>query len=154
LHYVTAREAYNVAKAAEAGCSGDPNRYRDFEVPPPANRKVRCTGPWRLLSWTPQAVSLEVLTDEAVTVEVAGGPLRAGGGAGRRRGGGRGAGGGGAWGGGRGGGGARARAAGGGGGAGGRGGGRGGGGGRAGPRRLPPRGARRRAARHVFAPQT
>lgn len=38
LHYLTAREAYNVVKAAEAGCDGDPNDYRDFEIPPPANR--------------------------------------------------------------------------------------------------------------------
>ena len=37
LHYVTAREAYNIAKAAEAGHDGDPARYRDFELPPPAS---------------------------------------------------------------------------------------------------------------------
>jgi len=30
LHYVTAREAYNIVKAAEQGLSGDPGRYRDF----------------------------------------------------------------------------------------------------------------------------
>ena len=35
LHYVTAREMYNVAKAALAGKSGDPNDYRDFELSPP-----------------------------------------------------------------------------------------------------------------------
>ncbi|MFW6158697.1 MAG: hypothetical protein ACOC8E_05005, partial [Planctomycetota bacterium] len=34
LHYVTAREMYNVIKAAEAGESGDPNAYRDFRIPP------------------------------------------------------------------------------------------------------------------------
>ena len=33
LHYATAREAYNIVKAAEAGKSGDPNDYRDFECP-------------------------------------------------------------------------------------------------------------------------
>ena len=32
LHYVTAREMYNIAKAAEAGKSGDPDEYRDFEL--------------------------------------------------------------------------------------------------------------------------
>lgn len=37
LHYVTAREMYNIAKAAEAGNSGNPNDYRDFILPPPAN---------------------------------------------------------------------------------------------------------------------
>ncbi len=35
LHYVTAREMYNIAKAAMAGMSGDPSQYRDFELPPP-----------------------------------------------------------------------------------------------------------------------
>lgn len=34
LHYVTAREMYNIIKAAEAGKSGDPNQYRNFEIPP------------------------------------------------------------------------------------------------------------------------
>ena len=34
LHYVTAREAYNVAMAAAAGMSGDPSCYYDWEVAP------------------------------------------------------------------------------------------------------------------------
>lgn len=38
LHYVTARETYNIIKAAEAGKSGDPNRWRDFVLPPPPHR--------------------------------------------------------------------------------------------------------------------
>ena len=37
-HYVTAREMYNLIKAAEAGHSGDPNQYRDFLLPPPPAR--------------------------------------------------------------------------------------------------------------------
>lgn len=32
LHYVTAREMYNVIKAAEAGENEDPGQYRDYEV--------------------------------------------------------------------------------------------------------------------------
>jgi len=35
LHYVTAREAYNIVKAAEAGHRGNPNQYRDFLIPRP-----------------------------------------------------------------------------------------------------------------------
>jgi len=35
LHYMTAREIYNVVKAAEAGHSGDPGCYRDFEISSP-----------------------------------------------------------------------------------------------------------------------
>jgi len=32
LHYVTAREMYNIVKAAEAGKDGSPDAYRDFEL--------------------------------------------------------------------------------------------------------------------------
>jgi hypothetical protein len=39
LHYVTAREAYNIVKAAEAGMTGDPNDYRDFLVLPYENTR-------------------------------------------------------------------------------------------------------------------
>jgi hypothetical protein len=39
LHYVTAREMFNVAMAAMRGKSGDPNEYRDYlYAPPPAAR--------------------------------------------------------------------------------------------------------------------
>jgi len=33
LHYVSAREAYNIIKAAESGLDGDPGEYRDFLIP-------------------------------------------------------------------------------------------------------------------------
>lgn len=36
LHYVTAREMYNVAAAAMDGHGGDPNDYRDYLIAPPA----------------------------------------------------------------------------------------------------------------------
>ena len=35
LHYVTAREMYNIALAAIAGRRGNPNAYRDYSLPPP-----------------------------------------------------------------------------------------------------------------------
>ena len=38
LHYVTAREMFNLIKAAEAGKTGDPNQFRDFILPPPPIR--------------------------------------------------------------------------------------------------------------------
>ena len=34
LHYVTAREAYNIVKAAEHNHSGNPESYRNFSIPP------------------------------------------------------------------------------------------------------------------------
>jgi hypothetical protein len=38
LHYVTARELFNIIKAAESGRVGDPGQYRDFLIPPYLNR--------------------------------------------------------------------------------------------------------------------
>ena len=38
LHYVTAREAYNIVKAAEDGHTGNPNNYRDYKIPHPLKR--------------------------------------------------------------------------------------------------------------------
>ena len=38
LHYVSAREAYNIVKAAEAGLGGDPHAYRDHVLPRPRYR--------------------------------------------------------------------------------------------------------------------
>lgn len=35
LHYASAREMYNIARAAEAGKSDNPGKYRDFVVPRP-----------------------------------------------------------------------------------------------------------------------
>jgi hypothetical protein len=32
LHYVSAREMYNIVKAAEAGLDGEPEEYRDYEI--------------------------------------------------------------------------------------------------------------------------
>jgi hypothetical protein len=75
LHYVTAREAYNIVKAAESGKSGDPNDYRDFEIAPPANRLFRCDAPWRLLSYTPERTRIEILEDSPARLEFARGSL-------------------------------------------------------------------------------
>jgi len=36
LHYVTARELYNIIKAAEAGKTGNPGHYRNFLLPAPS----------------------------------------------------------------------------------------------------------------------
>lgn len=41
LHYVTARETYNIIKAAEAGKCGNPGLYRDYIVRPYANTRSR-----------------------------------------------------------------------------------------------------------------
>lgn len=51
LHYVTAREAYNIVRAAVDGKSGDPNAYRDYAIPPPANTRMYVNQPYTLLSY-------------------------------------------------------------------------------------------------------
>jgi hypothetical protein len=70
LHFATAREAYNIAKAAEAGRDGNPNEYRDFVVPRPANRMLTCDVPWRLLSWDPPRVSVEIIQPSPVEIKL------------------------------------------------------------------------------------
>ena len=40
LHYVSAREAYNIVRAAEDGKSGNPHEYRDYQIPHPNNRNM------------------------------------------------------------------------------------------------------------------
>lgn len=40
LHYVTAREMYNIVKAAEAGETGNPHNYRNYELPKPKNKRL------------------------------------------------------------------------------------------------------------------
>jgi hypothetical protein len=37
LHYVTARQAFNIVKAAEHGKGGNPSEWRDFRLGPPAH---------------------------------------------------------------------------------------------------------------------
>lgn len=77
LHYVTAREAYNIAKAAEAGHSGDAGRYRDFSILRPANRVMHCTAPYRLTSYDPRRVTVEVLAPVPDTrLQFRDGPLK------------------------------------------------------------------------------
>lgn len=69
LHYVSAREMYNIIKAAEAGETGDPDQYRDYVIPPYANMVILTKNQYNLISYdAPRAVSLEILDKEA-TVE-------------------------------------------------------------------------------------
>ena len=56
LHYMTAREAYNVIRAAEAGESGDPERYRDFEIGP------RCCAFFH----TPVPVTIQAMSPDGI----------------------------------------------------------------------------------------
>jgi len=45
LHYVTAREAYNLAMAAATGATGDPSKYYDSEIKPYVSSSPRALSP-------------------------------------------------------------------------------------------------------------
>jgi hypothetical protein len=59
LHYVTAREAYNIVKAAEAGLSGNPDDFRDFCIKPPVNRRILGNQPYRTAKFSEDHIILE-----------------------------------------------------------------------------------------------
>lgn len=61
LHYVTARESYNIIKAAEAGKNGNPDEYRDYIIPPPANRKMFCNRDYQLERYSEDQVKIKIL---------------------------------------------------------------------------------------------
>ncbi len=66
LHYVSAREMYNIAKAAEAGLTGDPNDYRDYLIKPYANMLILTENRYSLISYSTEYTLLEVLNTAAV----------------------------------------------------------------------------------------
>ena len=63
LHYVTAREAYNIVKAAEDGRTGNPDDYRDYIVKRPANRYIHCNVPYKLKQFRTEMIQLEILNE-------------------------------------------------------------------------------------------
>lgn len=65
LHYVSAREAYNIVKAAEAGMAGDPHLYRDFLIPPYANSCIKTDALYELRTFMPRQIALDILDNLA-----------------------------------------------------------------------------------------
>ncbi len=45
LHFVSAREAYNIIRALEAGETGEPTQYFDFEIANPMNQTRKYSKP-------------------------------------------------------------------------------------------------------------
>ena len=72
LHYVNAREAYNVVKAAEQGKTGNPAEYLDYAVPPPANRQIYCSSPWKLLECSPTLLKIAIEPTPNAQLRIAG----------------------------------------------------------------------------------
>jgi hypothetical protein len=58
LHYTTAREAFNIAKAAEAGMRGNPNDYRNFSVAPYFTEFFYASLPYQPIAFTQDAVTV------------------------------------------------------------------------------------------------
>lgn len=56
LHYVTARQAFNIAKAAEAGKEGSPADWLDYCVPPQPHSFYSLDAPHDLLTCTPDSL--------------------------------------------------------------------------------------------------
>ena len=65
LHYVTAREAYNICKAAEAGCDGNPDEYRDFVLSPYVNTIYHLAGEHVLTCCTDERLHIKDIADGA-----------------------------------------------------------------------------------------
>jgi len=77
LHYVTAREAYNIAKAAEAGAAGDPSPWRDFVIGPYVSARFWMDATHRVIECTDARLRVEGIEARAeVCVRLAQGPVR------------------------------------------------------------------------------
>jgi hypothetical protein len=72
LHYVSAREAFNIAMAAMAGKEGDPGQYRNFLFPPYANTVIRCNRPYQMGGYSGKGWALDLLETGEVVLEVKG----------------------------------------------------------------------------------
>lgn len=67
LHYVTARQAFNIVRAAERGLDGDPAQYLDFEVPAPLTDRYCLDAPHRAECCTPERLRLTEIEPQAAT---------------------------------------------------------------------------------------
>jgi hypothetical protein len=70
LHYATARQAYNIARAAQHGHAGDPSAWVDFAVPPPACSLYVASARHRLRSCTTERLQLEQIEPGAAGATV------------------------------------------------------------------------------------
>jgi hypothetical protein len=63
LHYVTARQAYNLAKAAERGLSGDPLQYRDLVLGKPVTEHYALDAEHDLHTCTAERLRIDNVAD-------------------------------------------------------------------------------------------
>jgi len=72
LHYVTAREAYNIAMAAAGGAEGNPAQFRDHLIPPYATRYISSDRPYRLERYSSRSWALSLIHPGKTTIQVKG----------------------------------------------------------------------------------
>lgn len=84
LHYLTAREAYNLAKAAEAGHAGDPSGFRNFALGPPPSTVYWLNADHHLRACWEETLEVDEIASRGpvvlrtwLGVEAVEGPLRA-----------------------------------------------------------------------------
>lgn len=76
LHYVTARQAYNIVKAAEHGERGNPSDFLDYRVRPPAHAAYALDVPHELTCCTDERLRVRALeAPREMTLRLRAGPL-------------------------------------------------------------------------------
>jgi len=70
LHYVTARQAYNICKAAEAGMTGDPDLFLDYVIPPYSNHFYHSNQEHILNTCTDNLLSIDFPSTENHEIEL------------------------------------------------------------------------------------
>lgn len=82
LHYATARDAYNLVKAAEAGKDGDPSTWRDFAIPAPVTSLYALDATHTVRACTADLLEIDSIAGSAATrLKTRVGPVREIGGA-------------------------------------------------------------------------
>lgn len=78
LHYVTARQAYNIAKAAEHGKQGDPSEWLDYLLPPQPHSFYTIDAPHDLMHCSREGLLIEGIdADRVVYLRTRIGPVEA-----------------------------------------------------------------------------
>jgi hypothetical protein len=75
VHFVSAREAYNIAMAAKDGKEGDPNMYRDYLVDRPFNLDCYVSVPYTPVVFSESRFEIELEGDASGTVRLKRGPV-------------------------------------------------------------------------------
>src|SRR6185312_12286536 len=69
LHYVTARQAFNLVRAAEHGATGDPAQFLDWEVTPPVTSLYWANRRHETRACSPENLAVDIADpDEATEV--------------------------------------------------------------------------------------